>query len=399
MAEKQKLTKRVIDSLFYPDQGQKLYQDSELRGFAIRVTPSKKTFIINRKFKNKLIRHKFGEYPAMTVEQARSVASDLLNQLSQGINLKEDSNRTELKNITLLKTFEDHLNTKPLRPKTERGYRDIMKLHLSQWKNMPLTEINRTMVLDRHKELSQHSKSSANSTMRLLRTLFNFAQAKYRISDTEPLIVENPVKILSELKVWNKEKRRSRLISTQELPTWYQTLTSLKSTDSNNYAVTKDYLLFILFTGLRRNEAAPLQWDQINFKRKTFTIPDTKNHKEHTLPLSEYLFKLLNRLKKQRLNEFPYVFPDISNISYIKEPKSFIKKVSEASEIQFSTHDLRRTFITIAESLDIPYYALKRLLNHSQANDVTAGYIIDDVERLRQPMIKISEKIQNLLTP
>ena len=58
---------------------------------------------------------------------------------------------------------------------------------------------------------------------------------------------------------------------------------------------------------------------------------------------------------------------------------------------------LRRTFITIAESLDIPYYALKRLLNHSQANDVTAGYIINDVERLREPMDKISNKIQELI--
>lgn len=46
-------------------------------------------------------------------------------------------------------------------------------------------------------------------------------------------------------------------------------------------------------------------------------------------------------------------------------------------------HDLRRTFITIAESLDISAYALKRLLNHKMNNDVTAGHIIIDAERLR----------------
>jgi integrase len=49
-------------------------------------------------------------------------------------------------------------------------------------------------------------------------------------------------------------------------------------------------------------------------------------------------------------------------------------------------HDLRRTFITIAESLDIPSYALKKLLNHRDPNDVTAGYIVIDAERLRKPM-------------
>jgi hypothetical protein len=52
---------------------------------------------------------------------------------------------------------------------------------------------------------------------------------------------------------------------------------------------------------------------------------------------------------------------------------------------------LRRTFITIAESLDIPAYALKRLLNHKMNNDVTAGYIISDVERLRAPMQKVTD--------
>ena len=57
----------------------------------------------------------------------------------------------------------------------------------------------------------------------------------------------------------------------------------------------------------------------------------------------------------------------------------------------FTVHDLRRTFITIAKSLDIAAYALKRLLNHKMTNDVTAGYIITDVERLRVPMQKITD--------
>jgi integrase len=62
-----------------------------------------------------------------------------------------------------------------------------------------------------------------------------------------------------------------------------------------------------------------------------------------------------------------------------------------ATGITFTLHDLRRTFITVAESLDIPAYALKRLLNHKMSNDVTAGYIITDVERLRIPMQRITD--------
>ncbi len=43
--------------------------------------------------------------------------------------------------------------------------------------------------------------------------------------------------------------------------------------------------------------------------------------------------------------------------------------VTRASGVHFTVHDLRRTFITIAESLDISAYALKRLMNHKMNND------------------------------
>ncbi|USQ15139.1 integrase [Legionella lytica] len=65
--------------------------------------------------------------------------------------------------------------------------------------------------------------------------------------------------------------------------------------------------------------------------------------------------------------------------------------ITKASGVRFTVHDLRRTFITIAESLDISAYALKRLMTHKMSNDVTAGYIITDVERLRKPMQLIND--------
>jgi len=70
-----------------------------------------------------------------------------------------------------------------------------------------------------------------------------------------------------------------------------------------------------------------------------------------------------------------------------------MKRVVEASGVTFTLHDLRRTFVTVAEGLDIPAYALKRLLNHKMRNDVTAGYIVTDVERLRGPMQQVTDYI------
>jgi hypothetical protein len=51
----------------------------------------------------------------------------------------------------------------------------------------------------------------------------------------------------------------------------------------------------------------------------------------------------------------------------------------------------------IAESIDISAYALKRLVNHKMTNDdVTAGYIISDGERLRKPMQQIFSQCDSI---
>lgn len=41
-----------------------------------------------------------------------------------------------------------------------------------------------------------------------------------------------------------------------------------------------------------------------------------------------------------------------------------LEDIAKASGIKFMVHELRRTFATLAETLDIPSYALKRLMNH-----------------------------------
>jgi integrase len=140
---------------------------------------------------------------------------------------------------------------------------------------------------------------------------------------------------------------------------------------------------------LRRSEAAALAWDQVDMKARTLTVLDTKNREDHTLPLSDYLHDLLQQRKATAGGA--YVFPGTGANGYLIEPRVPVQRVIKSSGVDFTLHDLRRTFLTVAESLDIPAYALKRLVNHKMRSDVTAGYIIADVERLRGPMQKITD--------
>ncbi|MHB8624523.1 MAG: tyrosine-type recombinase/integrase [Sulfuricaulis sp.] len=145
----------------------------------------------------------------------------------------------------------------------------------------------------------------------------------------------------------------------------------------------------MFFTGLRRQEAARLRWDDVDLIERTLIILDTKNHEPLTLPLSSFVFALLSNRSSRKINE--YVFPGSGIQGYIVEPRAAIQCVIEASGVDFTLHDLRRTFITVADSLDIPGYAIKRLVNHKIGRDVTAGYIVHDIERLRRPMQQIND--------
>ena len=98
--------------------------------------------------------------------------------------------------------------------------------------------------------------------------------------------------------------------------------------------------------------------------------------------------KLLAEREQAAVNS--YVFPGEGRRGYLVERKRQIRKVIEVSGVSFTLHDLRRTFVTVAESLDIPPYALKRLINHKVRGDVTAGYIVSDVERLRRPTAQVT---------
>ena len=65
--------------------------------------------------------------------------------------------------------------------------------------------------------------------------------------------------------------------------------------------------------------------------------------------------------------------------------------------MEFSIHDLRRTYATVAESCDIPFLALKALLNHSVGSGITERYVAMTPERLREPAQKVADRIRSLI--
>lgn len=389
-----KLTKKAIDSLEPPKPTvtgaptQVFYRDTDLTGFGLKVTNAgSKVYIVEARVQGRPKRITLGKHGALTAEQARKQVRALLGDIAQDKDPLADKRERRARAVTLRQTYQDYLQgRKNLKPNTLHDYKRCIEISLGDWLDKPLAEISKDMVERRHRKLGETSHARANNTMRVLRALFNFAIEQYEDQTGKPVIPVNPVNRLSKNRAWYEVRRRQTLLTPTQLKPWYEATLRL------NQETTRDYLHFLLFTGLRRSEASRMTWNDVDFHERTFLIPETKNKEPHRLPMSDYLEDMLIRRYSQ--TEKIWVFPSPLADGPLKEPRTAIGRITEHSGIEFTLHDLRRTFITIAESLDIPAYALKRLLNHKFSNDVTAGYIVPSTERLREPMQRITNFIQ-----
>lgn len=398
-----RLTKTVIDQATPPTTGQRFVRDTELKGFGLRITPAgTRTFVLEKRIGGRVRRITLGRYGELTVQQARQKAHQLLGQIAMGGDPVTEAHRARLQAITLGEAFRDfHRARSHLKPKTLYHYKRFMAVAFERWARWPLTRITKDKVAAHHRELGDaRGEYYANGAMRFLRALFNFAIAAYEDSEGRPVVAENPVLRLTRTRSWYRSERRRTLIKRHELPAWGEAVASLRESTEPPYApghgdTVADYLLVLLFTGLRRTEALELRWADIDLTDRTLTIPDPKNRQPHTLPLSPFVLDLLQR--RREATTPAWVFPGRGPKGHLVEPKKPIKRVAERAGITFTAHDLRRTFATVAESLDVGPYVLKRLMNHTQAGDVTAGYIVSDVERLRGPLERIDRFFQNAL--
>jgi integrase len=402
-------TRKELDNIEIPSKGQIAYGDEQVKGLTIRVTHlGVKAFVVRKRLKG----HKnasyvtLGYYPSMTITQARVQAQGTFSSINEGI----DPNKITVdliskQSITLQKVFDDYIRSRgtKIEESTVINYRSALKIYLGDWRKKPIGNITRNMVEQRHRDITygmgkfKESPTRANTTMRVLRALFNYAHGQYEDSKGEPLFVHNPVQRISHNKSWNREKVRQGLVNNYDLKQWYEGIMSLpehgkNTVKRNSSEVVRDLFIFIIFTGLRRNEALELKWEDIDFRNNSFIVEDTKNHETHALPLTKTLLEILDRRKEDSDN--PYVFQGEKPNTHLSPPqKRQMDRARDLAGCYFNLHDLRRTFETSANKVVFSTYTLKKLINHKDPKDVTGRYVIIQLEDLREPMKLIEAEL------
>jgi integrase len=388
-----KLTKATVEKLAPPKPGApaKFEWDDELQGFGVRVTSGgARSYIAQRRVRGRSRRVTLGRHGVITAEQARKKAASALGRMVDGIDPTAQRRREKAVSVTLREVTDRYIATR----KTKHGYalkdrtkRDI-EYHLAhafkEWADRPVADLKRDMVSRLHQKLSATAPKQADQAFRVLRALINFAREEYRMPDDSPIIADNPVSVLK--RKWHSTDGREGHVPLERIGAWWSTLQARREDPGLTRAakVGADVVAFLALTGLRWGEASTLKWTDVDLKDGSMRLADPKNRMPVILPLSSTAVSILEERHAMRPKDCEYVFPGRA-AEHVNDCRPTLRAVrdtmaekakkadQDVEPIEISAHDLRRTFIKIADAMHIERWRTKLLVNHSlrSSGDVT----------------------------
>ena len=354
-----KLTDKLVRDLEPPARGQRIVFDTELAGFAVRVTAGgTKTFVLDYRVEiedGKLghRRKRVSRYPDMSVLDARREAKQRWKDIKKGIdpwggdrNNSTDSTMSHLCD----RYIQDHLPKK----RSSSGQEDLSLIN--QWLRPELgtpriADVSFTQIDRLHRKVSERTPYRANRLAALLSKMFALA-VKWELR------TDNPAKGAER----NQEERREEFLSETQID---RLMVALDRHDDQTQA---NVIRLLLLTGARRGEVLKATWDQFDMETGVWVKPSahTKQKKLHRVPLSASVIAILAEIKQG--SESKFVFPD----STPDEPltsitRKFWREVCKAAKIEsFRVHDLRHSYASILVNAGHSLPFIGALLGHSQ---------------------------------
>ena len=353
------------------------YWDTELKGFGLIVRPTGRRSLVVQKSGRK--RYTLGSHPTLRIAEARDLARRrILEHDTRGALGRVDDR------ITLRRAIELHAQDMREAGKVSQDRMiEEAERHLRAWLDRQLGDISKRECRERHKRLSRLSGPyCANRVFRIVRAVYNKALKTHELPPNPTIGVE-----------WNREYRRREPVA--DLKDWRERVEQIHN------PVRRDWLLFVLSTGLRRTDSLTVRWDEVNFEDGTIFRPRPKGGADRafTVPLSTQALALLDRRRAENKamfgDDMGWAFPAwIDNdgrriISHMVSPRD--RRVHLPSP-----HRLRDTYASAALDADCPRIITKILMNHTVADsDVTEGYMRPSMETLRRWQQRICDELWN----
>ncbi len=318
-----------------------------------------------------------GRWPMISVDQARELAIPILRSCRAG-EMPAPAVRAEIP--TLRDLLPAYAKAKSLKASSLKRYQSMCKTHFSDWLDQPATNFKSSAFAEHCHNFAQSNGAAVVEVGRgLVGALVKYINAVHGLDILNPFLKLGQAGLLPD-----RAKPRLRKLQTTDLPIWREAIEKLAE-------IQRDYLIFIAMTGLRRNECAEISVDAIDFNKGVLLIPETKNGKPHTLPITPAMKAILER-RSTGQNSGCLIFKGIS-AEHVSE------MAVRAGAPKFMLHDLRKLFATTGEKLGIGETVLRRLLNHSckRSDTLYRHYISLSTDDVRAPLLAIQDELSRLM--
>ena len=97
--------------------------------------------------------------------------------------------------------------------------------------------------------------------------------------------------------------------------------------------------MYFLYTAARKGNVLAMAWEDINWEKKTWAMPNTKNGKPHVIPRLPPAIDILERRKKEAdtkeiISEWVFPSPRKSKTGHLQEPKKAWNKIINKAKIE-----------------------------------------------------------------
>lgn len=405
---------------FDPAKGRAEYLDPPMPGhgtFGVRVNKTCKSFIWVYSFHGRTRRLTLGQYPDLSLAEARAKAAQAAELHKQGVDPGQKK-LVELVEYRTSPTFEEAVvsylewaekNKKSWR-EDERMLRTEFVPHLGRAK---IGDIRRKQVVALLDDKAKTAPVQANRLLAVIRKMFNFCVER-EILDATPLV---------KMKNVAKEKTRERSLNRHELLWFLLRLTEPTITQNTRFA-----LLLSLMLAQRSGRIVQMRWIDIDLEDAIWDRSGQfeKNNNPIAIPLSEDVLNILKYLRERQVQKVvandperwaksqvlpspgQYVFPG----RWLTKPQTqpslnramrrfydtYVKdkdRVEEESLLRIAedyprptVHDLRRSATTHMSRQGLGKDVRSRILNHK---DLSVDAIYDRYAYFDEKAVALGE--------
>ena len=388
------LTKDTVSKLKYTKEGRQkpdgamVYPaqhlwDDKLKGFGLRVFPSgTKSFVLT--YRNEANTKRFytiGNYPDLTVDQAKSLAKQKLLEVSTGSD-PQASRRQNRDEMTFEGLAAEYLAYSKEHKRSFKDDNQRMRDHLlPALGKRKLSEITLPMLQRHMRKLNEKlAPATVNRCIALVKHMFTMAM-RWQMVELSPAQHLQAYKEPPPCDVVLRPEECRRIVEACDM-------------EENPYAAALFKLA--LFTGRRIGEIRNARWDDVYISPDEdyvrLTIRDTKAGEQQHVFLNDLACKVLESLDRVVGN--PYIIAGAVPMKPLQTYAKAWKRVLTRAEVDyFKPHGLRHNYVSMLVADGQPMDVVGHLVGHKNAA-TTKKYAHHRPDGLRKTTERLGQVIE-----